>query len=70
MEDTAGTNYGSQFKNLGKLATDVNKEILSKLNVASGAVSSTEPSRYFLPISFTIVLTWIYGKYNKCSQHN
>ncbi|KAI3473183.1 hypothetical protein Pfo_030475 [Paulownia fortunei] len=44
VEDNRGTNYGSQFKNLGKLAANVNKEILDKLDGASATSSSSQPS--------------------------
>ncbi|KAK4419010.1 putative proteasome inhibitor [Sesamum alatum] len=45
VEDNGGTNYGSQFKNLGKLVTNVNKEILDKLDGSVGAAtSSIQPS--------------------------
>ncbi|PIN02255.1 Proteasome formation inhibitor PI31 [Handroanthus impetiginosus] len=44
VEDSGGTNYGSQFKNLGKLVANVNKEVLEKLDAASAARSSSQPS--------------------------
>ncbi|KAL3639476.1 hypothetical protein CASFOL_017383 [Castilleja foliolosa] len=44
VEENWGTNYGTQFKNLGKLVTSVNKEILDKLDDASASSSSSQPS--------------------------
>ncbi|KAL0451095.1 UNVERIFIED_CONTAM: putative proteasome inhibitor [Sesamum latifolium] len=44
VEDNGGTNYGSQFKNLGKLVANVNKEILDKLDGSLAATSSRQPS--------------------------
>ncbi|KAL0309924.1 UNVERIFIED_CONTAM: putative proteasome inhibitor [Sesamum radiatum] len=44
VEDNGGTNYGSQFKNLGKLVANVNKEILDKLDGSLAATSSSQPS--------------------------
>ncbi|KAI3447725.1 hypothetical protein Pfo_004390 [Paulownia fortunei] len=44
VEDNGGTDYGSQFKNLGKLVADVNKHILGKLDGSSAATSSSQPS--------------------------
>ncbi|KAL3826049.1 hypothetical protein ACJIZ3_022078 [Penstemon smallii] len=45
VEDNGGNNYSSQFKNLGKLVADVNKEILHKLDGSSAASSSGQPLR-------------------------
>uniref|UniRef100_A0A5B7BN80 Putative proteasome inhibitor n=1 Tax=Davidia involucrata TaxID=16924 RepID=A0A5B7BN80_DAVIN len=42
--ENGGTNYSSQFKNLGKLVSSLEKEILTKLNGSSTANSSTQPS--------------------------
>ncbi|XP_051114339.1 probable proteasome inhibitor [Andrographis paniculata] len=42
--DNGGGNYSSQFKNLGKLAGDINKELLGKLDGISSAGSSSQPS--------------------------
>ncbi|XP_075507890.1 putative proteasome inhibitor isoform X1 [Primulina tabacum] len=44
VEDNGGTNYASQFKNLGKLVTEVNKEILRKLDGSVDTSSSNQPS--------------------------
>ncbi|KAG8374354.1 hypothetical protein BUALT_Bualt11G0123100 [Buddleja alternifolia] len=44
VEDNGGTNYGSQYKNLGKLVTNVNEQILGKLGGASAASSSSQSS--------------------------
>ncbi|KAH6806256.1 proteasome inhibitor-like protein [Perilla frutescens var. frutescens] len=44
VQEDAGTNYGSQFKNLGKLVENVNKEVLNKLDSASASSSSTKSS--------------------------
>lgn len=44
-KENGGSNYGSQYKNLEKLVSSIDEEILSKLNGASRKISSTEPSR-------------------------
>ncbi|KAK6126109.1 hypothetical protein DH2020_040223 [Rehmannia glutinosa] len=44
VEDNGGTNYGSQFRNMGKLVADVNKQLLGKLDGSSAASSSSKPS--------------------------
>ncbi|CAA0830533.1 Probable proteasome inhibitor [Striga hermonthica] len=44
VQDNGGTNYGSQFKNLGKLVTTLNKEVLNKLDGLSASTSSNQPS--------------------------
>ncbi|KAL3639490.1 hypothetical protein CASFOL_017397 [Castilleja foliolosa] len=44
VEENGGTNYGSQFKNLGKLVTSVNKDILDKLDGASASSSLSQHS--------------------------
>ncbi|KAL7136381.1 hypothetical protein ABFS83_10G026000 [Erythranthe nasuta] len=45
VEDNPETSYASQFKNLGKLVTDVNRQILDKLSAASTAKkSASQPS--------------------------
>lgn len=43
VEDNGGTNYASQFKNLGKLVTEINKEILGKLDGSVATSSSNQP---------------------------
>ncbi|XP_052176782.1 probable proteasome inhibitor [Diospyros lotus] len=43
-KENGGSNYGSQYKNLEKLVSSIDEEILSKLNGASRQISSTEPS--------------------------
>lgn len=55
--ENGGKNYGSQFKNLGKLVENVNKEILHKLDGSSAASSSNQPSRYSICISFILLFT-------------
>lgn len=45
VEDNGGSNYSSQFKNLGKFAESVNKEILDKLQSSSNSGSSSQSSR-------------------------
>ncbi|XP_011094928.1 probable proteasome inhibitor [Sesamum indicum] len=44
VEDNGGTNYGSQFKNLGKLVANVKKELLDKLDGSLATTSSSQPS--------------------------
>ncbi|KAI3447724.1 hypothetical protein Pfo_004389 [Paulownia fortunei] len=44
VEDNGGPNYSSQFKNLGKLVADINRQILGKLDGSSPASSSSQPS--------------------------
>ncbi|KAL3640681.1 hypothetical protein CASFOL_015649 [Castilleja foliolosa] len=45
VEDNGGTNYSSQFKNMGKLVKSINEEILNKLDgVSASSSSSTQPS--------------------------
>ncbi|CAL5335011.1 unnamed protein product [Camellia sinensis] len=43
-KENGGTNYGEQYKNLDKLVSSIDKEILSKLNRTSTESSSTQPS--------------------------
>lgn len=56
MEDNGGTNYGSQFKNLGKLVANVKKELLDKLDGSLATTSSSQPSRYFISVRVRITL--------------
>ncbi|KAG6385071.1 hypothetical protein SASPL_153895 [Salvia splendens] len=44
VQEDAGSNYGLQFRNLGKLVENVNKEILNKLDAASASSSSAKIS--------------------------
>ncbi|KAH6761482.1 proteasome inhibitor-like protein [Perilla frutescens var. hirtella] len=44
VQEDAGTNYGSHFKNLGKLVENVNREVLNKLDSASASSSSAKSS--------------------------
>ncbi|XP_042053122.1 probable proteasome inhibitor [Salvia splendens] len=44
VQEDAGNNYGSQFKNLGKLVENVNKEVLNKLDASSASSSSAKSS--------------------------
>lgn len=46
VQEDGGTNFGSQFKNLGKLVENVNKEILNKVDAAGASSSSTNNTRY------------------------
>ncbi|GER52299.1 proteasome inhibitor-related [Striga asiatica] len=44
VQNNGGANYGSQFKSLGKLVTNINKEILDKINGVTALISSNPPS--------------------------